>query len=143
MIKGSIKAILDSLGYTIVRKAPPSKDPVLYNWGPYDCGIVPLDDQRLRGRLIRKFATPAGTYFLPDEAKDDIVSAAIRMGEVFEERIMQMARHFVSPGTIVFDVGANYGQFSVMLASMVGVEDRFMPLRQTLTSAPFWKPTLL
>jgi FkbM family methyltransferase len=72
--------------------------------------------------LTRKFATPAGTYFLPDDAKDDIVSAAIRMGEVFEERIMQMARHFVKPGTTVFDVGANYGQFSIMLAAMAGVD---------------------
>lgn len=69
---------------------------------------------------MRRFETPTGVYLLPDEAKADIVSAAIRRGEIFEERVVQMAQRFVRPGSTVLDVGANYGQMSVLFSSLVG-----------------------
>ncbi len=114
MIKSAARAVLGVFGYSLVRQHPP------HDWGQYDRGLVEIDDRRLQGRSLRKFETPTGIYLLPDEAKADIVSAAIRRGEIFEERIVQMARRFVRPGSTVLDVGANYGQMSVLFSSLVG-----------------------
>ncbi len=70
------------------------------------------------------FDTPLGKFYLPDFLQGDIVSRAIRRGEVFDENIMNIAKQYLKKGDAVLDLGANYGQMSVGLSKIVGPEGK-------------------
>jgi FkbM family methyltransferase len=74
----------------------------------------------IRTQALRYFKTPTGNYYLPRDAHGDLIAGAIRAGRVFDEEIVDVARKVVKPGTTVLDVGANFGQMSILLSNMVG-----------------------
>jgi FkbM family methyltransferase len=65
-------------------------------------------------------ATPTGSYWLPSGITTDVVVNAIREGLVYDEEIVEAAKWFVEPGTTVLDLGACFGQMTVLFARMVG-----------------------
>ncbi len=65
------------------------------------------------------FETSTGKWWLPD-APGDVVANAMKAGQVFDAPIMEEAKRHIRPGTIVLDVGANFGQMTVLFAKLVG-----------------------
>jgi len=66
------------------------------------------------------FNTPVGKYYLPSFIKDDQVANTIKKGLLFDEEIIEIAKEFIKKNTAVLDVGANYGQMSVVLSKYIG-----------------------
>ena len=66
--------------------------------------------------------TQLGNYYVPAHAEEDIVSKAMRTGYIFEPHVVQVAQTYAKPGTLLLDIGSNYGQMSVLFSRMVGDE---------------------
>jgi FkbM family methyltransferase len=65
------------------------------------------------------YDTPTGKYYLPGFVKKDFVANAIKQGELFDSEIIEVAEKFIKPGSSVLDVGANYGQMTVVLSKAI------------------------
>jgi FkbM family methyltransferase len=66
------------------------------------------------------YKTITGNYYLPTDALQDVVANSIKNNLVFEKEIVDAAAKYIKPGTIVLDVGSNFGQMSVLFSGMVG-----------------------
>ena len=64
--------------------------------------------------------TPIGNYYLPKGIQNDIIAYYMERGQFFEPEVIGLAKKFIKPGTIVLDIGANFGQMSVAFAELVG-----------------------
>lgn len=65
-------------------------------------------------------ATDRGRYWLPTDRPGDVIVQAMRRGDVFEPHIVELARRYIRPGTVVLDVGACFGQMSIEFSRLVG-----------------------
>jgi FkbM family methyltransferase len=101
-MKRLIRSLLRPLGIDVVRYAP----------------VVVA--KTTRTSALSYFETATGNYFLPRDAHGDDIARAIKAGWVFDEEIVNVARKYVKPGTAVLDVGANFGQMSILFSNMVG-----------------------
>jgi len=68
---------------------------------------------------LQLFETTTGRWWLPD-APSDHVANAMKSDRIFDAPIVQEARRHIRPGTVVLDVGANFGQMAVLFAKLVG-----------------------
>ena len=59
------------------------------------------------------YKTPIGNYYLPKNCTSDGVANRMKEGKLFDEIIIDVARAFIRPGTIILDIGANYGQMFI------------------------------
>lgn len=50
----------------------------------------------------------------------------MRSGQVFEPEIVDIARKYIRPGTTAIDVGANYGQMSMLFSKFVGASGQVL-----------------
>lgn len=66
------------------------------------------------------YKTPQGNFYVPRDAPYDVIVDCIKKGKAFEPEIVETASRFIKPGEIVLDVGANFGQMSVMFSKMIG-----------------------
>src|SRR5262245_11544041 len=73
----------------------------------------------LRFQDLQLFETATGRWWLP-EAPGDVVVNTMKSGRIFDAPIMREAEHHIRPGTVVLDVGANFGQMTVLFAKLVG-----------------------
>ena len=73
-----------------------------------------------RTRALSYFKTATGNYYLPRDARADFVAAAIKADQIFDEPIVNAAKRFGRPGTVILDVGANFGQMSILFSEIVG-----------------------
>jgi FkbM family methyltransferase len=69
-------------------------------------------------KSTKRYSTPTGVYYLPRHAYGDVIVQEIIKGNVFEPEIVECAREFIKPGTSVLDIGANFGQMSVLFSGM-------------------------
>jgi FkbM family methyltransferase len=99
-MKKAIRTALRRLGIDIVRYTPPPTTK--------------------RTRALSYFKTATGNYYLPRDAQADFIASAIRSNQVFDEPIVNVARKYGRLGTVVLDVGANFGQMSVLFSNIVG-----------------------
>lgn len=74
----------------------------------------------VRNRHLTYVETRTGKYYLPRDAVGDVVALAIRSDQVYDAEIVDVARHYVKPGTAVLDVGANFGQMSLLFSELAG-----------------------
>lgn len=65
--------------------------------------------------------TATGRYYLPSHAKNDVIANSIKSNQIFDINIVETAKLFITPGSIVLDVGANYGQMSIIFSKLVGL----------------------
>jgi FkbM family methyltransferase len=72
------------------------------------------------GRPLQYHQTATGNYYLPSDAPKDVIIKAIVAGGVFDAPIVEAARRFIRPGTTVLDVGACFGQMSILFSNWVG-----------------------
>ncbi len=70
--------------------------------------------------VLEYFETPLGNYYLPNNAPRDIVINSMKFGEMFEPEVVELASQFIKSGTAVLDVGANFGQMSLLFSQRVG-----------------------
>jgi FkbM family methyltransferase len=67
------------------------------------------------------FSTRYGNYFLPKNSEKDIVCRDIRSDKVFDSQIVtELKNIYISrgdPDAIMLDVGANFGQMSILFSS--------------------------
>jgi FkbM family methyltransferase len=68
---------------------------------------------------VRLFETATGRWWLPDTPIDDVANT-IKSGRIFDAPIIREAQRHIRPGTVVLDVGANFGQMTVIFAKLVG-----------------------
>ena len=66
------------------------------------------------------YETSTGRYYLPTDAPQDWVISCIKSGGVFEPEVVETAKAYIRPGSTVLDVGANFGQMSVLFSRFVG-----------------------
>lgn len=79
---------------------------------------------RERRRAASRYAlerceTSRGVFYVP-KLETDKIAHAIRQGQLFEEDVVRAAAQYVSPGSCVLDLGANFGQMTVAFARLVG-----------------------
>lgn len=101
-MKRLIRAMLRPFGIDVVRYVPPNAG------------------RRVRARELSYFETATGNYYLPRDADGDLIADAIKAGRIFEGEIVAVSRKYIKPGTAVLDVGANFGQMSLLFSNMVG-----------------------
>jgi FkbM family methyltransferase len=68
---------------------------------------------------LQLFETSTGRWWLP-EAPGDAVADAMKSGRIFDAPLMREAERHIRPGTVILDVGANFGQMTVLFAKLVG-----------------------
>jgi len=100
-MKRLIKGLLRQFGVDLVRYRP-----------------APV--KSVRTRALSYFETATGNYYLPRDAAADLIANAIKAGQVFDKEIVEVARKYVRPGTAMLDVGANFGQMSILFSNLVG-----------------------
>jgi FkbM family methyltransferase len=100
-MKRLIKGVLRHFGVDLVRYRP---EPV----------------KSVRTRALSYFETATGNYYLPRDAPGDAIAAEIKAGRIFDKEIVDVARKHAKPGTAVLDVGANFGQMSILFSNIVG-----------------------
>ena len=66
------------------------------------------------------YQTPLGNFYVPSGAPDDVIINCIKDGKVFEPEIVETAKKYITKGSVVLDVGANFGQMSVLFSAMTG-----------------------
>src|SRR5262249_3027721 len=66
------------------------------------------------------YETSTGRYYLPTDAPQDHVIQCIKTGGIFEPEVVEAAKAYIQPGSTVLDVGANFGQMSVLFSRFVG-----------------------
>ena len=66
------------------------------------------------------YETKTGNYFLPTHAHSDLIKQAIVANEIFDQPIVDLASHYIKKGTVVLDVGSNFGQMAILYSNLVG-----------------------
>jgi len=64
--------------------------------------------------------TVTGSYYLPTDAFDDYVANTIKSNGVFEKEVVDLALQYIEEDTVVLDLGANFGQMSILFSEKVG-----------------------
>jgi len=101
-MKKIIVSILKKLGYEI-RKIKSGQE-----------------GKSIRTNKLCYFETLTGNYFLPADAKCDNVANTIINNEVFEKEVVDIAYKYIKEDTVVLDIGANFGQMSILFSKKVG-----------------------
>lgn len=68
---------------------------------------------------LNLYKTPTGKYYLPSFLKKDLVLNTITRGLVYDEEIIELSKKYISSNTSFLDVGANYGQMSILLSKHI------------------------
>lgn len=65
--------------------------------------------------------TPMGNYSLPmNGLEKDAVTTVLVRGKIFEPEVIEVAKKYIRKGTVVLDIGANFGQMSIEFSKLVG-----------------------
>mgnify|MGYP001265770613 CR=1 FL=1 len=65
-------------------------------------------------RFLKKYKTSTGIYFLPFFAFKDRIRNSIIDNKIFDEKIFIIVKNLIKANSIVIDVGANFGQMSIL-----------------------------
>jgi len=99
MIKKTLKKVIRKLGYDIIR----------------------YSNKKTRiSKKLQLFNTINGKYYLPADAHQDIIAEAIKNDKIFDEEVYQVSKKYIKRGTVVLDVGSNFGQLAILFAGLVG-----------------------
>ncbi len=99
MLKNNIRRLSQKFGYDII------KTPHLKSFKNFKKSS---DDSR-----FDYYEVPNGNYYLPKNCAGDVVANAIKAGKLFDEVILEAAKPYIKPNSIILDIGANYGQMAI------------------------------
>jgi FkbM family methyltransferase len=68
---------------------------------------------------LNLYDTPTGKYYLPALLKKDLVANFIKRGLIYDEDIIELIKKNIIPNSSFLDVGANYGQMSVLMSKFI------------------------
>lgn len=67
-------------------------------------------------KKLKLYKTKTGNYYLPQFALRDIIRSEIINNKIFDEKVYEAARKYIKEDSIVLDVGANFGQLSLLFS---------------------------
>ena len=67
-------------------------------------------------KRLKLYKTKTGNYYLPQFALKDLIRNEIIDDKIFDKKVYETAIKYVKEDSIVLDVGANFGQLSVLLS---------------------------
>jgi len=114
------KQHLDLIAQPLEKNVPPKVSPeeFEYSFESINKSLIPCSIDK----NLSLYQTVIGDYYLPTNVSTDIVINAMREGRIFESEIIEVAKQFISLGSVVLDVGANFGQMTLVFADLVGEE---------------------
>lgn len=65
-------------------------------------------------KTLKKYKTKTGKYYLPFFAFEDSIRNRIINNEITDKLVFNKLKGFIKPHSIVLDLGANYGQMSIL-----------------------------
>ena len=119
-MKAILKAIFNKLGYKVIKVKP---EKIFENQK-----IIMPTDNKFWDKPLKFYQTPIGNYYLPADATADFIAKKMREGEIFEPAIVDVARQYIKKGSLVLDVGANFGQMSLIFSQLVGEQGQVLSL---------------
>ena len=67
-------------------------------------------------KKLKLYKTKTGDYYLPKYAYKDIIRNCIINNSIFDEHIYHLAREYITPDSIVLDLGSNFGQLGILFS---------------------------
>ena len=67
-------------------------------------------------KKLKLYKTATGNFYLPQFALKDLIRNEIIDNKIFDRKVYETAIKYVKDDTIVLDIGANFGQLSVLLS---------------------------
>ena len=67
-------------------------------------------------KKLKLYKTATGNFYLPQFALKDLIRNEIIDNKIFDRKVYETAIQYIKDDTIVLDVGANFGQLSVLLS---------------------------
>ena len=67
-------------------------------------------------KKLKLYKTVTGNYYLPQFALKDLIRNEIIDNKIFDKKVYETAIKYIKEDSIVLDVGANFGQLSVLLS---------------------------
>jgi len=67
-------------------------------------------------KKLKLYKTKTGSYYLPQFALKDLIRNEIIDNKIFDRKVYETAIKYVKDDTIVLDIGANFGQLSILLS---------------------------
>ena len=67
-------------------------------------------------KKLKLYKTVTGNYYLPQFALKDLIRNEIIDNKIFDKKVYETAIRYIQEDSIVLDVGANFGQLSVLLS---------------------------
>lgn len=86
--------------------------------------LAEKESRTYRGSDLALFKTSLGNYYLPTDRPTDIVIREMMSGRVFDAEIVEVAKQYITKGSTVLDVGANFGQMTLLFSEFVGKQGR-------------------
>ena len=65
-------------------------------------------------KTLKKYKTKTGKYYLPFFAFEDVIKNRIINNEITDKLVFDKLKDFIKTDSIVLDLGANYGQMSIL-----------------------------
>lgn len=103
-MKKIIRKLLNTQGYEIIKIDKSDK-------------IFP-DISKEEG--LSFFKTPIGNYYVPKNCGGDVVALSMSKGKIFEQEVVDLASRYIRQDSVVLDIGANYGQMSLLFSKLAG-----------------------
>jgi len=103
-MRKAIRNFLNRFGYDIVK---------LYSTGSEKFKI------NTPQKGLDLYDTPTGKYYLPNFLQRDLVSNTIKRGLVYDDEIVELIRKNMPADSSFLDMGANYGQMSVLISKHI------------------------
>lgn len=92
---------------------------ILHSFG-YEITTLRKYQKSRKTRNLSFHKTGTGNYYLPTDAYEDVIANTIINNQIFDKEVIDLATHFIFPGTTVLDIGANFGQMSILFSNLVG-----------------------
>ena len=102
MIKELVRKVIRPFGIDIIKYQPVGSG------------------KTIRTNRLTYYKTATGNYYLPTDAKSDIVANTIILNKIFEEEVVLVAKKYIKENSVVLDLGANFGQMSILFSNMAG-----------------------
>ena len=102
------------------------KQLILTTIGSRDMSLTIPKNERFSCKPLKLYKTSIGTYYLPADATNDVIAQHMKTGKVFEPEIVDIARKYIKNNSIVLDIGANFGQMSLLFSHFTGEDGQVL-----------------
>ncbi len=90
----------------------------------YDVVALARRNKTIKTKNLKLYNTATGNYYLPADAKGDVVVQTIIQNAIFEKEVVDLAKKYIKKGSAVLDVGANFGQMSLLFSEAAGADGK-------------------